>query len=163
MYPSFYGVDNRALRDFNRMLNRGTRHRLMNKIKGKRNHPLDFEVVRENMQLGNQHDIGIQVINIEAVVGSVGRTHDFDDEFHPVSDNSRERWCGVAIAFYSDKALPPVELYKIDEQYFIIDGNHRISIYKANGQQYIEANVIEIEPLTNRCQTQELPIPRFDR
>jgi hypothetical protein len=163
MYPSIYSTSERAHHNFNQMLNRGTRHRLMNKIRGKSHQLLDFEVVRENLELSHQHDLGLKVVAIEAIVGSVGRTHDFDDEFHPISDDSRDRWCNVAIAIYSDKTLPPIDLYKIDEQYFVIDGNHRISVFKANGQNYIEANIIEIETFSNRCQTQEMPAPRYER
>ena len=163
MYPSIYSAEKRAQMDFNQMLKRGTGHRLMNIVRGKSNHLLDFEAIRETMSLGNQYDIGLQTVNIDDIVGSVGRTHDFDDDFHPMSDDSRDRWCSVAAAFYSDKVLPPVELYKIDEQYFVIDGNHRVSVFKAVGQNYIEAHVIEIEAIEERCQTQEMSSLRYER
>jgi len=163
MYPSIFDVDTYAQRDFNQMLNRGAGHRLMNMVRRKPNQLLDFEAVRETLNLGNQYDAGIQIVSIEDIVGSVGRTHDFDDEFYPLSDDSRDRWCSVAAAFYAEKVLPPVELYKIDEQYFVIDGNHRISVFKAVGQIFIEAHVIEIEALEERCQTQEVPSLRYER
>jgi hypothetical protein len=163
MFPSVYSATDRAQHDFNHMINRGTGHRLMNIVRRKSNQLLDFEVLREELHLGNQHDLGIQTVHINNIVGSLGRTHDFDDEFYPVSEDSRDRWCSVATALYLDKVLPPIELYQIDEQYFVIDGNHRVSVFKALGQSYIEAHVIAIDTVDERCQTQEIPSLHYER
>ena len=43
-----------------------------------------------------------------------------------------------------DIDLPPVELYKIGEVYFVKDGNHRVSVARERGQVYIDAYVIQI-------------------
>lgn len=163
MYPTIYSASERAQHDFNQMLMRGTGHRLMNRVKRRPNQLLDFDVLRESMQLGNQYDIGLQTVNIKDIAGSVGRTHDFDDEFHPINEDSRDRWCRVAAAFYLNMALPPIDLYKVNEQYFVIDGNHRISVFRASGQEFIEAHVIELEALDERCQTCEMPGLQHER
>lgn len=163
MFPSTYSAYERALHDFNQMLNRGTGHRLMNMVRRKSNQLLDFDTIRDSMQLASQHDMGIQTVSINDIVGSVGRTRDFDDDFHPISEDSRHRWCSVAAALYADKVLPPIELYKIEDQYFVIDGNHRVSVFKAFGQNFIEAHVIEIQAADLRCQTQEMPSLRYER
>jgi hypothetical protein len=40
--------------------------------------------------------------------------------------------------------LPPVELFKVGEVYFVRDGNHRVSVARARGQDFIDAQVTEI-------------------
>ena len=47
--------------------------------------------------------------------------------------------------------LPAVELYKIGDAYFVRDGNHRVSVARANDVSHIEAYVTEYQtdiPLT---------------
>jgi len=62
-----------------------------------------------------------------------------------MDETSRERWCRVAGVLYSGRDLPPVDVYKIGEAYFVIDGNHRVSVMRHNKQEYIEAHVIELD------------------
>lgn len=85
---------------------------------------------------------GTQVVPIAQIRGSEGRSGDFDREFNPLQDRSRERWLSVAVARQQGKALPPVELIQIGEVYFVRDGHHRISVARALGQQTIEARVL---------------------
>ena len=46
---------------------------------------------------------------------------------------------------YKDVPLPPVELYKIGEVYFVKDGNHRVSVARDRDQVDIDAYVTEID------------------
>jgi uncharacterized membrane protein YfbV (UPF0208 family) len=90
-------------------------------------------------------------VPIGQIIGSAGRYQDFDRAFLPVQDRTRARWESIDIAHYADVILPPVELYKMGEVYFVKDGNHRVSVARERGQEYIDAYVIEIDipvPLT---------------
>ncbi|MDQ4078428.1 MAG: hypothetical protein M3220_19560 [Chloroflexota bacterium] len=84
----------------------------------------------------------IQEVPIAQIRGSEGRCQDFDREFKPRQEHTRERWIRVATAWQMGKPLPPVELIQIGDIYFVRDGHHRISVAKSRGQTYIEADVI---------------------
>ena len=103
---------------------------------------------------------GVRQIPIDAIVGSVGRYTDFTRTFLPRRANYRERWAGVKTAFLEESAgLPPIEVYKVGEAYFVIDGNHRVSIAKQEKFISIEARVIDVRtdvPLTPDIQPDDL-------
>lgn len=48
-------------------------------------------------------------------------------------------------AYYHDVRLPPIELYRLGETYFVKDGNHRVSVARERGQEFIDAYVIEVD------------------
>jgi len=69
-----------------------------------------------------------------AVRSIVGKCGSFDAGFLPVCSWSAERWKRVYEAFLEGKPLPPVELYKVGGVYFIVDGNHRVSVARYRGR-----------------------------
>jgi hypothetical protein len=89
---------------------------------------------------------GIRVVDLEKIVGSVGRRRDFDRYFMPLRTAAGERWKRVDLAFYRDKVLPPVSLYKLGDAYFVLDGNHRVSVARYHGVPAVEADVTEFWP-----------------
>jgi hypothetical protein len=86
---------------------------------------------------------------MKEIQGSAGRSADFDEQFRPVQDGTRERWIRVAAALQNGKTLPPVELIRIGQIYFVKDGHHRISASRALGQEYIEAEVTVLDIVLN--------------
>lgn len=163
MSLELYSTEERARQAFNDMMFNGIKHRLLNRMTGKRRSLIAFEELRDSMQLAGQHDAGIRTLQICQIIGSVGRSNDFDAGFHLISGDLTMRWIAVAQAIFTGRELPPIDVYKVDDSYFVIDGNHRVSVMKTLGQDFIEAHVIEIHLEDERCQTQELPSPRFDR
>jgi hypothetical protein len=94
---------------------------------------------------------GTRMIPLNEIVGSVGRYRDFNKEFLPRSNINQERWTRVDQVMHSLEGWPPIEVYKIGEVYFVRDGNHRISVARANGLTHLEAYVTEVQtdvPLT---------------
>lgn len=87
------------------------------------------------------HHAGLNTVAINAIRGSEGRTRDFDADFYPLTDNTQGRWVSIYAAHKRGTALPPVELIRIAETYFVRDGHHRVSVARAIGQEYIEAVV----------------------
>ncbi|MDY0093719.1 MAG: hypothetical protein RBT80_13575 [Candidatus Vecturithrix sp.] len=86
---------------------------------------------------------GIAAVPIAQIRGSENRSHEFDDRFYPLYGYSEERWLSIAHAMLRDQALPPVELIKIGEIYYVRDGHHRVSVARVLGQQAIDAIVTE--------------------
>lgn len=110
---------------------------------------LELKCAERMEQIKNRRYEGLRTVRIADIRGSENRSRDFDIHFHPISRRSRERWMGIATAVLQDKGLPPVELIKLNDIYFVRDGHHRISVAKAFGQEEIEAIVTswESEPV----------------
>jgi hypothetical protein len=124
---------------------------------------LPFYDVRERMPIKGQHYIGLQQVPIERIVGSLGRYRDFDRAFLPKQSHTRHRWVNIDRAHYEQVDLPPVELYKMGEIYFVKDGNHRVSVAREWEQEYIDAYVIEIlvpVPLTPDMDADDLELQK---
>ena len=84
-----------------------------------------------------------QNIPLDRIVGSVGRYHDFTRSFLPRTNALQERWALVQQKLTSLESLPPIEVFKVGEVYFVADGNHRVSTARVNGYKQIEAVVTE--------------------
>lgn len=112
-----------------------------------RRHPrelLPFEEVRSHFLVRGQYDRGIRLVPLSKIVGSQGRYTDFDRSFLPRVSLTKERWTQISLARYRNIELPPIELYKLGDIYFVIDGNHRVSVARHAGQFDIRAHVMEL-------------------
>jgi len=107
------------------------------------NRLLSWEEVRDHLRLGGQVYRGLQTVPLAQIVGSVNRYRDFDRAFLPTQAHTADRWRSISRAFYDDVSLPPVKLYKVGDAYFVLDGNHRVSVARERGQEFIDAEVIE--------------------
>lgn len=85
----------------------------------------------------------LQRIALQQVQGSVSqaRSQEFNADFQPVKYHLRDRWVRVAQASFQQKVLPPVELVRVGEAYFVMDGHHRVSVAKTLGHDEILAHV----------------------
>ncbi len=137
--------DSLARDDFERAYQRSLWRKVITRLTGKSNELLPFDEVRQALPFRGQRDIGLQEVPLDKIVGSVGRYRDFDRAFLPIQRQTTERWVNVSKARYNEVALPPVELYKIGDVYFVKDGNHRISVARERKQAIIDAYVTEID------------------
>jgi hypothetical protein len=86
---------------------------------------------------------------VDQIVGSLNRYHEFDRAFLPAENQLAERWQNIDGAFYKDISLPPVVVYKVGQVYFVVDGHHRVSVARQQGQEFIEAEVRECSTKVN--------------
>lgn len=105
---------------------------------------LSFNAVKDILKPKNQAYQGMRVVPIARIVGSEGRYHDFNKYFFPRAEHLRSRWRRVDEARLKDIILPPIQLYEIGGVYFVRDGNHRVSVAKAQGIESIDAEVISL-------------------
>ncbi len=89
---------------------------------------LSFDEVRQRLRLHDERYIGLQEIPIDKIVGSVGRYKDFTRSFLPRTNAVRSRWQRLDSMARGAEGFPPIEVYKVGEVYFVIDGNHRVSV-----------------------------------
>ncbi|GAC1548431.1 MAG: hypothetical protein NVS2B7_24350 [Herpetosiphon sp.] len=92
-------------------------------------------------QIRSHHFAGRQTVAIDSIRGSESRVTDFDAAFRPTHPHAAERWCKVAAAWQQGAALPPVELIRVGDLYFVRDGHHRISVARTYGAREIDALV----------------------
>jgi hypothetical protein len=111
------------------------------------NRLLSFDDVRRgHLVADNRLYRGTRVVEVDEIVGSVGRWRDFDRSFLPVRTSMAERWKRIDRAFQRDEDLPPVELYEVGEAYFVVDGHHRVSVARYHDVPTLEAAVVEFHP-----------------
>jgi len=131
----------------------------MARLTGASTELLNYEEVRQKLKGTRTTSRGLQNIPIDAIVGSVGRYTDFTRSFLPRRDTDQSRWTGVEAAMTDMTGLPPVEVYQIGDTYFVMDGNHRVSVAKQLGATHVEAYVTELHtrvPLSPDVQPQDL-------
>src|SRR5215217_9541922 len=127
---------------------------------------LPFEEVVEALGRSGQHDLGLQIVPLDSIVGSVDRTVDFDRGFRPTSPRLRSRWERIAAAQRRGESMPPVSLFKVGDLYFVRDGHHRVSVAKSQGRDDIDAYVTEVTTklkLSHDLRVSELPLKDHER
>ncbi|RZQ62657.1 chromosome partitioning protein ParB [Amycolatopsis suaedae] len=136
-----------AEHDFLRARRRQVLSRLSTWLRGEPddvNIMLPFSEVVDALGWAGERRIGLRVIPLESIVGSVDRSRDFDRRFRPTSGRVRQRWERLALASRRGESIPPIEVYRIGELHFVIDGHHRVSVAHAMGLTTIEAQVVEV-------------------
>ncbi|HVU13002.1 MAG TPA: hypothetical protein VHD90_17110 [Phototrophicaceae bacterium] len=76
---------------------------------------------------------------IRQINGTLNRVQEFDCDFYPLSDSLETRWVRIASMMLHGTGLPPVELLHIGQDYFVVDGHHRISVSRMLNQNYVDA------------------------
>lgn len=112
---------------------------------------VSFDEVAGRLRARQQIEKGTEMVPLMQIIGSVGRYRDFTRTYLPRAGVNLERWTRLDAALHSMEGFPPVDLFKIGEVYFVRDGNHRVSVARANGSTHIEAYITEIQtdiPLT---------------
>ncbi len=150
-----------ALEDFHRARSKAALQHFWASITGKSLDLLPFDEISEKLHASAKTEKGLQVIPLESIIGSVGRYYDFDRNFLPLRDSDVTRWASVKTAMVKPGGIgvPPISVYKVGEVYFVLDGNHRVSIAKQMGMDEIEAYVTEIKtrvPITPDVSPEEL-------
>ena len=133
-----------ALQDFSRARRRATLRQVLGTLT-RSGHPLmNFEDVRRQLRAIEEPSRILTEVPLDRIVGSVGRYNDFTREFLPRQDSDKGRWVAVQMAMTGLSGLPPVELYRIGDAYFVRDGNHRVSVARQLGLKVIQAWVTSL-------------------
>lgn len=131
--------------DFTHAYVKGFLRAMRSWIQRENNDLLPYDEVRKHIPMRGQHYIGLQQIETEKIIGSVSRFNDFDRAFLPRQSHTRGRWESIDRAYFQDVILPPIDVYKVGDAYFVKDGNHRVSVARERGQAYMDAYVVEVD------------------
>jgi hypothetical protein len=139
------GVD--AQHDFLRARRRATVAKLVARLRGEPDDVgviLPYSEVIDALGFVSERPIGTKVVALDAIVGTIDRGRDFDRRFRPTSARVRSRWEQIAAAMRRGESMPPVDLLKVGEIYFVRDGHHRVSVARELGRADIDAHVTEV-------------------
>src|SRR5512142_1361364 len=142
-------LDQRVRSDFSRARLKAFLNRVRAVVSRSPTTLLSYDDVKSALHIGGPIYRGVQTVRVEDIVGSLNRYHQFDRAFLPVEDRIGSRWQSVDRAFYQEISLPPVVLYKVGQVYFVVDGHHRVSVAREQGQEFIEADVRECATRVN--------------
>jgi hypothetical protein len=106
----------------------------------------DLAAVESSGQVFHRHYAGMRQVPIRQILGSEGRTGEFDSTFRPLRSHVGPRWQRVAAAWLAGEPMPPVELIQVGEVYYVRDGHHRVSVARALKLSHIEAVVTVWDP-----------------
>jgi hypothetical protein len=133
---------NLALSQFRTKLIEGKLFRLARKCLKRPSCLYDLNALKRDLHVRGSSYTGIQVVPVTAIIGSECRTTDFDMHFHPISEAARDRWVNMAMVYLARLPLPPIQLIRVGDAYFVRDGHHRISVSRTFGQVAMDAEVI---------------------
>jgi hypothetical protein len=139
----------RARNDFAHARSKAFWKRIFSFLNGQPKTLLSYDEVKGKLRLGGPIYRGVRPVELKKIVGSLNRYHEFDRAFLPLEDQAADRWQSIDRAFYQDVNLPPVVLYKVGEVYFVVDGHHRVSVAREQGQLEIDAEVRECSTKVN--------------
>lgn len=142
--PSVQAVQYESLEKYRRNVSKAQIADLMANITGANVDLVSYDEVAKRIKTRQQIEMGTQMVPLDKIVGSVGRYRDFTRTFLPRPSINPERWARIDAIMHSMEGYAPIEVYKVGDVYFVRDGNHRVSVARANGLTHIEAYVTEI-------------------
>ena len=152
-------IEDQVRSDFERARQKAFVRDLVSAVNGRPNDLIPFHELRKRLSPEGESYRGMQTVPVKQIIGSMDRFQDFDRTFLPRGKNTRGRWTNIDRAYYQDVTLPPIQLYKVGDIYFVKDGNHRVSVARERGVEFIDAEVIEGHirvPLSSRMSMMEL-------
>ena len=96
-------------------------------------------------------EVGVRPIPVDQIRGTaVGGGDQRGGDFLPLKpfrgQNWQSRWQRLRNAYERMTALPPIDVVKYDDGYWVIDGHNRVAMAKYRGQQDIDASIVELVP-----------------
>lgn len=131
--------------DFNKAHNKALFNEIQHLLNPEEATLISFTDIKKMLRPKNELYKGMQIVPINLIVGSEGRYKDFDNHFFPKSNFLKARWERVDSAVLQNITLPPISLYEAGGLFFVRDGNHRVSVAKMKGQEYIDAEVVSLQ------------------
>lgn len=127
---------------------------------------LPYDEVVAALGRRGERDLGDQVIDVDSIVGSVDRSTGFDRLFRPTSDEMERRFRRIDVALRRGEEMPPIDVYRVGDVHFVIDGHHRVSVARALGWTTINAHVVEVLTAVGAdrdLRLEDLPIKGHER
>lgn len=145
MTPGGRGSAYEAKREYADARRSALLRRIWTSLTGQNNELIPFKDLSKAVDATSQSYRGVRPVPLDKIIGSFGRSRDFDRAFLPTQEHSSGKWLSVDAAYNRGVTFPPISLYKIGDAYFVVDGHHRVSVARQKGQRFIDAEVTEVE------------------
>lgn len=156
IYPSFTNARSFTAYQFSRLRMRGLWDSFLAKLSGRNLTLVTFaeKLRRDNP---NRQLLSLKNIRVNEITGTLNRRSDFDDKFRPLGKHMLNRWVNTFISLERD-GWSPIVVHKVEGEYYVEDGHHRVSVARFIGMVYIEAVVWEYStdtPKVKGCPKQQ--------
>jgi hypothetical protein len=99
--------------------------------------------------------VGLRSIDVDEIVGTaVGGGNQRGGDFLPLKQFRGKNWAGrwQRLRRANDRleTLPPIDVVKFGDAYWVVDGHNRVGLAKYGGQVGIDANITELVPSGGR-------------
>ena len=138
-------AESQASEDFSKARNKAFFNEIQHFLSPEEANLISLNDVKQIIKPSNETYVGMKVIPIDKIVGSEGRFNDFDNKFFPKRSHLKNRWAHVDEAAIQSINLPPIKVYELAGLYFVRDGNHRVSVAKSRGTEFIDADVVSLQ------------------
>ena len=115
--------------------------------------PLVLDTILRETGLTSPREIplGVQDIVMEQIVGTKteGRKNSFSKSFYPLMPASSEfgnKWASLCQSHLEEGIHDPIKVYEYMNQYYVMEGNKRVSVLRYFDSYSISADVIRILP-----------------
>jgi hypothetical protein len=159
MYNLYSISKHLAIETFKRVKGKAQRRALLAKLAGKTSRLNCFQSIQGNLAPQRRY-LGFQQIPATMITGTMGRGGDFDSQFRPLKAHLRDRWVQVAIRSGGAGWLP-IQVLKINQDYYVVDGHHRVSFARSTGMSFLDAEVWELTEKTKEEQEVFVPPPEI--
>jgi hypothetical protein len=100
-------------------------------------------------------EVGLRTIDVSDIAGTaVGGGAQRGGDFLPLKPfrnaNWVARWQRLRKAQDGMAVLPPIDVEKFGDRYWVVDGHNRVALALYSGQVAIDANVVELVPMGGR-------------
>ena len=138
-------AESQASEDFSKARNKAFFNEIQHFLSPEEAKLISLNDIKQIIKPSNETYVGMKVIPIDKIVGSEGRYNDFDNKFFPKKSLLKNRWAHVDEAAIQSIILPPIKVYELAGLYFVRDGNHRVSVAKSRGTEFIDAEVVSLQ------------------
>ncbi|MBP5446988.1 MAG: transcriptional regulator [Treponema sp.] len=138
------GISAKSEEDFSKVRNKALFNSIQHLLSPEETQLISLNDIKELLHPDNEVSVGMKTVPVENIIGSEGRYNDFDNLFFPKHSHLKNRWLNIDKAYMKGVILPAVTLYEIGGVYFVRDGNHRVSVAKARGVEFIDAEVTSL-------------------
>jgi hypothetical protein len=129
--------------------------------------PLPFlEDLYPEARLAHPVQVGLRTIDVDEVAGTaVGGGAQRGGDFLPLKPfrgaNWTGRWQRLRQAQDDLAMLPPIDVVKFADRYWVVDGHNRVALAKYTGQRAIDADIVELIAPGGRRTEPILPLAGF--